>query len=56
MKKKVKVRNLKTGVKKEVTEMLAGELIGTKEWEVIEEKEKASIPKNSFSNKSMNEE
>lgn len=52
MEKKVKVKNKETGVTKEVTEMLAGELVGTKEWEVVEAK-KDSKPANTplnFSN------
>lgn len=51
---KVKVVNIKTGVTKEVNEMMASELIGTKEWEIKEEK-KTSISSNK-SNLNMNEE
>ena len=54
MEKKVKVVNIKTGVTKEVTEMMASELIGTKEWEIKEEK-KTLISSNK-SNLNMNEE
>lgn len=50
--KKIKVKNKETGVTKEVTEALAGELIGTKEWEIVKETQK---PIDSFSSNKNNE-
>ena len=54
MEKKIKVVNIKTGVTKEVTEMMASELIGTKEWEIKEEKK--TLINSNKSNLNMSEE
>ena len=44
---KVKVKNLKTGIVKEVNKSVAGDFLGTKEWEIDTEKEKKyEIPEN----------
>ena len=41
---KVKVKNVKTGVVKEVDKAIAGDYIGTKNWEIVtNEKEKKYV-------------
>lgn len=48
---KVKVKNLKTGVVKEVNKNVASDFLGTKNWEVYTAKEKKyEIPENKFVN------
>lgn len=36
---KVKIKHVKTGVTKEVSKTIASDFIGTKEWELVKEKE-----------------
>lgn len=48
---KVKVKNKKTGIVKEVNKSVAGDFLGTKEWEIDTGKErKYEIPENKFVN------
>ena len=46
---KVKIKNLKTKVEKEVEKMFASDYLGTKEWELVKKVEKKyELPKSTF--------
>lgn len=46
---KVKVKNKKTGIVKEVNKSIASDFLGTKEWEIDNSKEKKyEIPENKY--------
>lgn len=48
---KVKVKNKKTGIVKEINKNVASDFLGTKEWEVYSEQErKYEIPENKYIN------
>lgn len=51
---KVKVKNKKTGVVKEVNKAVASDFLGTKEWELANEK-KYEIPENKYINSKSKE-
>lgn len=55
---KVKVKNKKTGIVKEVNKSIASDFLGTKEWEIDNSKEKKyEIPENKYvSSKSKEQE
>lgn len=45
---KIKLKNIKTKVEKEVVKMFASDYLGTKEWELVKKETKYEIPKNNF--------
>lgn len=48
---KVKIRNIKTNVEKEVIKEIASDFVGTKEWEIVKEDEiKKEVKPKSFTN------
>ena len=49
---KVKVKDIRTGVVKEVKKSLAGDYVGTGNFEIVNEKEKVEIERPSFSKSS----
>ena len=52
---KVKIRDIKTGVIKEVNKSLAGDFIGTKKFVIVDEKKEVSMPKSFVENKESKE-
>lgn len=45
---KIKVRNIKNGVEKEVEKAFATDYLGTKEWEIAKVEKKYELPKQTF--------